>query len=611
MTPWLRKLHKWVGLIVALQFVLWTASGLVMSVLDHDTVQGHRHRAHAADPVRAWPAGMLAPAQVLAQAGKPVQSLEATWLQERPAYRLGHKATVWLVDAHDGRPLRIDAALAGALAAADYVGDARPGAPQWMERATLEARGHAGPIWRVDFDDGDGTTLYLSAQDGRILERRNDRWRLFDIFWMLHIMDYTGRQDFNHPLVIMAAAGGLWIALSGVWLLVASFRLGEFVPARWRPLRALTVFDQGGDKLRSLESHRGDTVFLAMARSGLQLPSNCGGGQSCGLCEVRVRGTAPAPTSADRAHLAESKLRLGHRLACNLALDGDLQVEVAGGAGLWTQRKATVESVLAITPFLREIVLRPESPPGPEFQPGAYLQLHVPDYTLRRDEIAYPEHHRDDWAALDLPASLHNKEAVRRSYSLALPVDQADGRLTLLARFSPGGQHKKRALFGKGSTYLYSLKPGDAVEFSGAFGDFALQPGEREKIFIGGGAGMAPLRAMIRARLDQGGRERIHYWYGARRLREAPYVQEMAELARRHANFSWHLALSEEAEQGDGLVRGLVHEATHAHLLSAHPDLAACEFYLCGPPAMLAATRQLLRKLGVAEERIAFDDFKI
>ncbi|KRA74528.1 hypothetical protein ASD78_13780 [Lysobacter sp. Root667] len=611
MTPWMRKLHKWVGLIVALQFVLWTASGLVMSVLDHETVQGHQHRAHAAKSVRAWPEGTLAPAQLLAQAGKPVQSVDAAWLQERPVYRLSHKSAVWLVDARDGRPLTIDAALAGALAAADYVGDGRPGAPQWMQRATLEARGHAGPIWRVDFDDGDGTTLYLSAQDGSILERRNDSWRLFDIFWMLHIMDYTGRQDFNNPLVIMAAAGGLWIALSGVWLLVASFRLDEFVPARWRPLRALTVFDNAGDKLRSLESHRGDTVYLAMARNGLQLPSNCGGGQSCGLCEVRVRGAAPEPTSADRAHLDESRLRIGHRLACNLPLDDDLQIEVAGGAGLWTQRKATVESVVAVTPFLREIVLRPEQPPGPEFQPGAYLQVHVPDYRLQRDDIAYPEHHREDWAGLALPGTLHNKDAVRRSYSLALPVDKAEGRLTLLARFSPGAQHKKRPVFGKGSTYLYSLKAGDTIRYSGAFGDFAVKPGECEKVFIGGGAGMAPLRAMIHACLDRGAQERIHYWYGARTLREAPYAQEMAELAQCHANFSWHLVLSEDAEQGSGLVRGLVHEATHEHLLSRHPDLSACEFYLCGPPAMLAATRQLLRKLGVADERVAYDDFKV
>lgn len=611
MTPWIRKLHKWVGLIIALQFVLWMGSGLVMSLLDHGTVAGHGHRASHDHKGASWPNGMLAPARVLAIADRPVQMIEASWLQERPVYRLTHKSTTWLVDAKDGRPVKVDAATAGAIAAADYVGEGRAGTPEWLETATLEARGHEGPMWRVPFNDEDSTTLYVSAGDGRILERRNDSWRLFDIFWMLHIMDYTGRQDFNNPLVIMSAAGGLWIALSGFWLLVTSFRMSEFVPARWRRVRELTVLDASGAKLRSVESHSGDTVYLAMARQGLQLPSNCGGGQSCGLCEVRVRGTAPAPTTSDREHIADSRLRMGYRLACNLPVEHAAEVEVAAGANLWTERVAKVERVTAVTPFLREIVLAPDTSVGADFQPGAYLQVHVPDYTLQRQDLQHPDHHRADWASLNLPETMANRDPVRRSYSLALPVEKAAGRVTLLTRFSPGRQDKKRQPVGKGSTYLYSLKAGDTLRFSGPFGDFALKPGSREKVFIGGGAGMAPLRAMIHARLDGGASERIHFWYGARSLRDAPYIEEMAELARRYPNFTWHLVLSEEAEHAAGLVKGLVHEAAHAHLLQDHPDLHACEFYLCGPPAMLSASRQLLRKLGVADEMVAFDDFKV
>lgn len=611
MTPWIRKLHKWVGLIIVLQFILWMASGLTMSLLDSDAVQGKQHQVDSARQPRLWPTGLLSPSQVVGAARGPVQIIEAFWLQDRPVYRVAYKSTAWLVDAVDGRPVHVGATTAGAIAAKDYVGNGAPGKPEKMEAATLEVRGHESPIWRVAFNDEDNTTLYVSAQDGQILERRNGSWRLFDFVWMLHIMDYTGRKDFNNPLVIMAAAGGLWIALSGFWLLVTSFRLGEFVPARWRPIRELTVFDPGGIRLRSVESHTGDTVYLAMARNGLQLPSNCGGGQSCGLCGVRVRGTAPAPTSADREHLSASLLRLGHRLACNLSVGSNMQIEVTGGANLWTERLAKVERVTAVTPFLREIVLAPDAPPGPEFQPGAYLQVHVPGYTLQRQDIDHPAHHRDDWAALDLPGTLASKNPVRRSYSLALPVDKAGGRLTLLARFSPGPQDRKRQSTGKGSTYLYSLKPGDPVRFSGPFGDFAIKPGEREKVFIGGGAGMAPLRAMIHSRLDRGAKERIHFWYGARNLREAPYVEEMAALAQQHPNFSWHLVLSEEAEHGAGLMKGLVHEVTHDALLRDHPDIHACDFYLCGPPAMLSATRRLLRGIGVAEEHVAFDDFKI
>ena len=298
-------------------------------------------------------------------------------------------------------------------------------------------------------------------------------------------------------------------------------------------------------------------------------------------------------------------------MACNLPVNGDMGVEVPGGAALWSEHNAVVEKTTAITPFLREIVLRTSAPGKLDIPPGAYLQVHVPAYTLTRDALGHPEHHRNDWNALDLPDAFSSREAVRRSYSLALPVEKADGRITLLARFSPGRQDRKRHPPGKGSSYLYSLKEGDAVRFSGPFGDFQLKPGHAEKVFIGGGAGMAPLRAMVHQLLDQGSRDRIHFWYGARNLRDAPYLDEMAALARQHANFTWHLALSDEAAHADGLVKGLVHEATHDALLRDHPDLHACEFYLCGPPAMLSATRQLLARLGVEEGRIAFDDFKI
>lgn len=607
MTPWMRKIHKWLGLLIGLQFVLWLASGLVMSLLDHDQVQGHAHRAHAAQ-VRAWPQGTLAPAQVIAAAGQPVNRFAARWLLDRPVYELGNGSLGWLVDAGSGAPLPVDAALATRLAVADYVGDGQPGAPRLLEHS-LEARGHEGRLWRVDFSDRDATTVYVSAQNGKVLEHRNRTWRLFDFFWMLHIMDYTGRQDFNNPLVIMAGIGGLWLALTGVWLLFASFHLSEFVPRRWRRQRELAVFDPAGTRLRTVPAAAGDSVYLAMARSGLQLPSNCGGGQSCGLCEVRYRGHAPEPTSADRSHLSASKLKLGYRLACNLDVCKDTEVEVAGGAALWDTHTAVVEKVTAVTPFLREIVLKTEFAPGKDFQPGAYLQVLVPGYALKRPDLWHPQEHGEDWGKLELPAAMNSKEPVRRSYSLAVPVESAQGRLVLLVRFSPGGMPGKRQHAGKGSSYLYSLKEGDAVQFSGPFGDFALKPEGREKVFIGGGAGMAPLRAMIHACLQAGAGERIHYWYGARSLRDTPYVEEMQQLAAAHPNFSWHLVLSEEPAPGNSA--GLVHEAVREQLLSLHAQPGDCDFYVCGPPAMLAAVRQLLSGMGIDEQRIAFDDFKI
>lgn len=157
---------------------------------------------------------------------------------------------------------------------------------------------------------------------------------------------------------------------------------------------------------------------------------------------------------------------------------------------------------------------------------------------------------------------------------------------------------------------MYTLKVGDELRFSGPFGDFALKPGAREKVFIGGGAGMAPLRAMIHELLAKGATEPLHFWYGARSRRDAPYMDEMRDFASKYPNFHWHLVLSEESGQND-IPSGLVHEKVKDGLLRMHPNLGSLEFYVCGPPAMLAATRTMLRELGVNDTKIAYDDFKI
>lgn len=600
MTPWMRKIHKWVGLIIAIQFVLWMASGVIMSLLDAQKVAGREFRIKPA-PAAVWPANALPANAVLANAGAQVMTMSSNWLLDQPVYLLVNDKATWMVDAVKGAPVVLNAALATRIAQSSYSGSGKPARVRLL-KYTLETRKHNEPVWGIDFTDADDTTVYVSANTGRVLEHRNSTWRLFDFFWMLHIMDYAERNDFNNKLLVTSAIGGLFMALTGVWLLFTSLRLAEFIPQRLRRARSIGVFGEDGSKLRVVDAAQGDTVFQALARGGLQLPSNCGGGQSCGLCEVRCLGKAPAPTSADRALLSPEKLAAGYRLACNLAVDGTVDVAVAAGAATATGYEATVTKVNAVTPFLREITIRPNAPFN--CRPGAYIQVHVPDYTRDAAHIETPEHHRDDWKDIALPATLVNEAPLRRSYSLAVPVEQADGQLTLLVRFMPGQQP------GKGSSYMYTLKAGDTVRFSGAFGDFAIKPGGREKVFIGGGAGMAPLRAMIRSQLASGAREPLHFWYGARSHRDAPYVDEMRAFAEQHPNFKWQLVLSEEAPES-GAARGFVHEAARDALLRSHPDLSSCDFYVCGPPAMLAATRTLLKELGVRDERVAFDDFKI
>lgn len=599
MSHWMRRLHKWVGLVIGIQFLLWMASGVMMSLLDADKVRGREFRVKPAAPA-AWPADVLAPEAVLLASTDKVMDISSAWVLDQPAYQLQNDKRSWLVSASDGRTVTVDAVLAQAIARASYAGSGTPAAPRLL-KYSLEARAHKEPVWRVDFTDEDDTTVYVSSVSGKVLEHRNNAWRLFDIFWMLHIMDYSERVDFNNPLLVSSAVGGLWMALTGVWLLFTSVRLAEFVPARWRRRRSVNLLDPNGRIVRSIEAAEGDTVFGALARAGLQLPSNCGGGQSCGLCEVRCGGQAPAPTAADRAMLSPQKLAAGYRLACNLPVKRILDIDAGDAAALQTEHGATVTGVKAITPFLREITMRPHMPV--DCRPGAYVQVHVPAYSRDASHIEVPEHHREEWRAMGSLAQLVNDTPVRRCYSVSVPVEQLDGQLSFLVRFMPGIRP------GRGSGYMYTLKEGDQVCFSGPFGDFALRPGCREKVFIGAGAGMAPLRAMIHQLLANGAAEPLHFWFGARKLRDAPYVEEMEALARQHPNFHWHLVLSEQAASGERQRR--VHEAVHDGLLRSHGDLASLEFYLCGPPAMLEASLGMLRQIGVDDSRVAFDDFKV
>ncbi|MHC9085875.1 PepSY domain-containing protein [Luteimonas sp. RIT-PG2_3] len=608
MTPWLRKLHKWVGLLIGLQFAIWIGSGLLMGLFDQDTVRGQRHRAPA-PAAQAWPADALPPAQLLARSGDEVSELDTLWILDQPVYRLLNGADRWLLDARSGETFAITSELATAIAAADYTGPGHPLAPRWLSQANLEARAHAGAMWAVDFDDGEGTTRYVSAQDGRVLERRNTLWRVFDIAWMLHIMDYTGRKDFNNPLVIMMAAGGLWMALTGVWLLFASFHGSEFIPARWRKRHALTLYDRSGTLLGNFPTAAGDDVFRSLGQHDVQLPSNCGGGQSCGLCAVRVRGKPPAATASDRAQLSDVQLRQGYRLACNLPVTTDMSVEAEGGAQLWQVRKASVVSTRAVSPFLREIVLRPQAGDEVDFRPGAYLQLQIPAYHRASNELQRPEGGSQAWDALPMPTHISSKEPVRRSYSLSLPTTQADGCLTLLVRFIPGTDGKRPMPPGRGSSHVYMLRAGDEIAYSGPFGDFALAADASEHVFIGGGAGMGPLRAMIHAQLASGDRTPVRYWYGARSLEDTPYLDELQALARQHAHFSWTLVLSEQAHSAH--LHGWVHDAFKAAMLDRPGERSGTRFYVCGPPAMLAATRRSLREAGIPDTQVAFDDFKI
>jgi uncharacterized iron-regulated membrane protein len=224
-----RRIHKWVGLILGLQFVLWTVSGAVMALINHHEVSGeHLAHGHEAMP---WPAQVIPPAQLPASlGGSEVLSFALRPLLHGHVYEVQTPQGIRLVDATSGQAMTVDAELAKAVAAMDHAGEAPVSRVTRVTETTLETREHSGPLWRVDFADDDNSSFYVSEATGKVVERKSDTWRLWDFFWMLHNMDYVERKSFNHPLIIMVAFGVLWLSSTGFYLLFKSFRKTDF---RW------------------------------------------------------------------------------------------------------------------------------------------------------------------------------------------------------------------------------------------------------------------------------------------------------------------------------------------------------------------------------------------
>lgn len=219
-----RRIHKWVGLILGLQFVLWTFSGAVMALLDMDKVGGHSAAATATTST-PWPTGLAAP-----EMAGPIDGLTLRRILNRPVYEVRDARGLRLIDARSGQQMHVDGNLAGQIARAAYYHAAPVSSITRLEKANLEAREHQGPMWRVDFADAGSSSSYVSAETGLPLVNRSDTWRTWDFVWMLHNMDYVNRTSFNHPLIIFVAFGALWLSFTGFYLLFKSFRRREF---RW------------------------------------------------------------------------------------------------------------------------------------------------------------------------------------------------------------------------------------------------------------------------------------------------------------------------------------------------------------------------------------------
>ena len=361
---------------------------------------------------------------------------------------------------------------------------------------------------------------------------------------------------------------------------------------------------------QTVNASLGDRLHQALARANLFIPSACGGKGTCGQCRVRVIDGGGAVLPSETSHLTRREIARHQRLACQVTVKRDLRIELP--RELLDVRKwpCTVRSNRNVATYIKELVLDLDAGEAVDFHAGAYIQIECAPHEVRFSEFDIEPPFDRDWEPLRRYVS-RVKANVTRAYSLANYPAEDDVFMLNVRIALPPGPVSATAPPGAMSSYLFSLKPGDRLNAFGPFGEFYARESDAEMVFVGGGAGMAPMRSHI---LDQllrlRSKRRISFWYGARSLRELFYRDLFDRLAEEHDNFSWHVALSEPLAEDDWQgYRGFIHQVLHDHFLEGHPDPEDCEFYLCGPGPMLKAVLHTLEELGVPEENVLFDDF--
>lgn len=362
---------------------------------------------------------------------------------------------------------------------------------------------------------------------------------------------------------------------------------------------------------RTIETPTGGKLLGTLANAGIFVSSPCGGSGTCGQCRVKIFEGGGAILPTETSHINKRDARAGYRLSCQVAVKQDLKIAVPEevfGVKKWACK---VRSNHNVATFIKELIL--ELPPGEnvEFRAGGYIQIECPPHRCAFKDFDIEERFRKDWDRFNLWQYVsESKEAVIRAYSMANYPEER-GIIMLNVRIATPPPKTEGIPPGQGSSYIFALKPGDQVNIMGPFGEFYARETDNEMIFIGGGAGMAPMRSHIFDQLCRlKSKRKISFWYGARSKNEMFYVEDFDKLAQENDNFKWYVALSEPLPEDnwEGYT-GFIHEVLYEEYLKDHLAPEDCEYYLCGPPMMIQSVIKMLVDLGVEQENILFDDF--
>ena len=386
----------------------------------------------------------------------------------------------------------------------------------------------------------------------------------------------------------------------------------NFAESQLLPQGDVTV-EINGNPEKSITTRPGSTLLSALAGQSVFLPSACGGGGTCAMCECQVFEGGGEILPTETSHINRKQAKDNWRLACQVKIKENMKIHVPDEIFSIQKWEATVESNQNVATFIKELVLNLPEGENLDFQAGGYIQIDIPEYhNLGFNDFSIEEEYHPDWDKYkiwDLVAN--NDEPVFRAYSMANHPAEGNRVMLNVRIATPPPPLWDQVPPGLASSYIFNLKPGDKVTISGPYGEFFIKDSDREMVYIGGGAGMAPMRSHLFHLFHtlKTGRK-VSFWYGARSVREMFYDEQFKQIQEEFPNFTYKVALSEPMEEDNWTGHtGFIHQVLHDEYLAKHEDPTELEYYMCGPPPMINACDNMLDSLGVDKEMIAYDSF--